>query len=72
VDLDAALQNASLFHSLEILHRSGIFGMRPDAESDYGFSPAYPLATRFIPRLVLEAKWALVHGGAAGAEEDDA
>ncbi|HEX4140406.1 MAG TPA: PD-(D/E)XK nuclease family protein, partial [Candidatus Methylacidiphilales bacterium] len=72
VDLDAALQDAALFRSLEIMHRAGIFGMRADAENEYGFSPAYPLATRFIPKYILEAKWARVHGGLPVEEEDDA
>jgi hypothetical protein len=72
VDLDTALQNDALFRSLEIMHRAGIFGMRPDAESEYGFSPEYPLATRFIARHILEAKWARVHGGLPGEEEEDA
>ncbi len=71
-DVDAALQNAALFHSLEIMHRDGIFGMRPDADNEYGFSPPYPLATRFVPKHILEAKWARVHGGAPVDEEDDA
>ncbi len=71
VDLDAALQSAELFRSLEIMHRAGIFGMRPDADNEYGFSPAYPLATRFLPRYVLEAKWARVHGGLPVEEEDE-
>jgi hypothetical protein len=70
VDLDEALQSTAFFRSLEIMHRAGIFGMRPDAESEYGFSPEYPLATCFIPRYVLEAKWARVHGGLPNEEED--
>jgi len=44
--------------------------MRPDADNAYGYSPSYPMATRFVPTNVLEAKWALVHGDAlANAEE---
>ena len=72
VDVDTALQNPALFQSLEIMHRAGVFGMRPDAGNEYGFSPTYPLATRFIPKHILEAKWARVHGGTVGEEEDDA
>jgi hypothetical protein len=72
LDLDHALQAAALFQSLEIMHRAGIFGMRPDAENDYGFAPAYPLATRSIRRHILEAKWARTHGGVPGEEDDDA
>jgi hypothetical protein len=72
LQLDDALQNAELFRSLEILHRNGVFGMKPDADNAYGFSPAYPLATQFIPGYILEAKWALVHGGLNGEGEDEA
>lgn len=70
--LDDVLREGALFRSLEIMHRGGIFGMRPAADSDYGFAAVYPLATRLIPKHVLEAKWALAHGGVAGDEEDDA
>jgi len=70
VDLDDALALTPLFHSLDIFHRSGIFGMRPDAQNEYGFSPDYPIATRFVPGDILEAKWKLVHGGGAADEEE--
>ncbi len=69
IQIERIEANAALFRSLDRLHRAGIFGQRPDAENDYGFSPAYPLATRPIPAEVLEAKWALVHGAAALWEE---
>jgi len=72
VQLDDVLQDEALFRSLETMHRGGIFGMKGDAEKEYGFSPVYPLATRFVPPYILEAKWALVHGGMPGDEEDDA
>jgi hypothetical protein len=70
VVLDDILETTPLFRSLDKLHRDGVFGMRPEAANEYGYSPAYPLATRFIPYHVLEAKWALVHG-VAPAEEDE-
>jgi hypothetical protein len=62
VQIEKVLNHAAPFRSLDLLHRRGIFGMRPDAENDYGFAPAYPMATRLIPAATLEAKWALVHG----------
>jgi hypothetical protein len=69
VDLDNALRQPELFRSLDLFHRSGIFGMRADAPGGYGSAPAYPIATRSVPPHVLEAKWALVHGaGLAGGE----
>ena len=71
VDLDQIIDGVSIFRSLDILHRDGIFGMRDDANNAYGYAPNYPMATRFIPGDILEAKWALVHGGAPG-EGDDA
>jgi len=70
VELDDALVMTPLFRSLDIFHRSGIFGMRPDAQNEYGFSPSYPIATRFVPGDILEAKWALVHGGGTVGEEE--
>jgi hypothetical protein len=63
MELDDVVEFTPLFRSLDLLHRAGIFGMRPDADSAYGFSPSYPMATRFVPGAILKAKWALVHGG---------
>jgi hypothetical protein len=58
-----------LLAALEKFHREGIFGMRPDAESDYGFAPSYPIATQFVPSDILEAKWELTHHVATESEE---
>jgi hypothetical protein len=71
VELDDALNLAGLFTSLDIMHRAGIFGMRGQARNDYGYSPDYPMATRWIPVSILEAKWALVHGGATVETEEE-
>ena len=60
--LDDVVGQAPLFRSLDLLHREGVFGMRPDADNNYGYSPSYPMATRFVAGDVLQAKWALVHG----------
>jgi hypothetical protein len=54
--------------SLEKFHRAGVFGMRPAANSDYGFAPSYPIATQFVPAHILEAKWELTHGGTVEVE----
>ncbi|HEV3271909.1 MAG TPA: PD-(D/E)XK nuclease family protein [Candidatus Methylacidiphilales bacterium] len=70
VHLDDALEIAPLFRSLDKFHRDGLFGMRPDAANPYGYSPSYPMATRFVPADILEAKWALVHGTASGREDE--
>jgi hypothetical protein len=70
VQLDDALEITPLFRSLNKLHRDGVFGMRPDAANAYGYSPSYPMATRFVPSDILEAKWALVHGAAPGKEDE--
>ena len=71
-ELKAQLQLAPdldpILASLDTLHRRGIFGMRADANSDYGFNPAYPIATQFVPGYILDAKWALTHG-VAGEDE---
>jgi hypothetical protein len=72
VDLDDALQHAELFRSLDLFHRAGIFGMRASSRNGYGYAPPHPIATRFVPSHVLDAKWALVHGsGTADVEEGE-
>jgi hypothetical protein len=70
VQLDDVLGITPLFHSLDKLHRNGVFGMRADANNAYGYSPSYPMATRFVPGNILEAKWALVHGAAPATVEE--
>ena len=70
VRLDAVREIAPLFRSLDILHRRGVFGQRPDGDSAYGYSPAYPMATRLIPADILKAKWALVHGAEPATETE--
>ncbi len=72
IQITQVLAGAALFQGLGRLHRDGIFGMRPDADNDYGFAPAYPMATRFIDREILAAKWKLVHGAALAPEENEA
>jgi hypothetical protein len=62
VQLEDVLKATSLFRSLNKFHREGIFGMRADAANAYGYSASYPMATRFIPTPILEAKWTLTHG----------
>jgi len=70
VQLDDVLEITPLFRSLDKFHRDGMFGMRPDADNAYGYSPSYPMATRFVPGAILEAKWTLVHGDANGEEDE--
>ncbi|MCE0499588.1 MAG: PD-(D/E)XK nuclease family protein [Methylacidiphilales bacterium] len=72
VDLGDVIGDESIFRSLNILHLSGIFGARGGTENDYGFTPGYPMATRPVPADILEAKWALVHGGALTGGEEEA
>lgn len=66
LDLSPAVD--PILASLEKLHRDGIFGMRPDANSDYGYAPSYPIATQFVPSHIIEAKWELTHGGTTEVE----
>lgn len=68
VQLDDVVEMKDFFRSLDLLHRAGIFGMRGDAQNAYGYAPAYPMATRFVPADILEAKWALVHGNDSDEE----
>lgn len=67
--VDEALEVTSLFRSFDIFHRAGIFGMRGNMENEYGYAPVYPLATRWVPKNILDAKWASIHGEAAVPEE---
>ncbi len=70
VQLEDVLGIAPLFRSLDKFHRDGVFGMRADAGNAYGYSASYPMATRFVQKSILEAKWALAHGAAPGEEEE--
>ncbi len=54
--------------SLDALHRRGVFGMRAQAASDYGYAPEYPIATQFVPSYILAAKWERTHGAEAEDE----
>jgi hypothetical protein len=71
LQIEQVMSATPLFRSLDRFHRAGIFGLRPDAENEYGFAPAYPLATRSIASGILEAKWALVHGQIAADGESE-
>jgi hypothetical protein len=51
------------FRTLDAIHRTGVFGQSPAEDREHGFAPEYPITTRFIPREVLQAKWAIEHGG---------
>ena len=70
VQIEQVEANVELFRSLDRMHRSGVFGMRAEAENEYGFRRSYPMATRPIPAAVLEAKWALAHGAAPAFFEE--
>ena len=50
LDLGPAID--PILASLEKFHREGIFGMRPDADSDYGYAPNYPIATQLVPSFI--------------------
>ncbi len=71
IQLGQVLAATALFKGLDQLHRAGIFGMRPDAENEYGYAPDYPMATRFIGADILNAKWKLTHGEALALEESE-
>jgi hypothetical protein len=71
VELGDVVADESIFRSLDLLHRVGVLGARGGAENDYGFAPGCPMATCPVPSEVLEAKWALVHGGAPENGEEE-
>jgi PD-(D/E)XK nuclease superfamily protein len=71
IQIGQVLENTALFKGLDRLQREGIFGMRADAQNEYGYAPGYPMATRFISPEILNAKWKLVHGEALAPEDSD-
>lgn len=65
VQIEQIEAHVALFRSIDRMHRTGVFGMRPTPDNDYGFAPDYPMATPPIEPGVLETKWALAHGASA-------
>jgi hypothetical protein len=51
------------FRTIDAIHRRGVFGQSPAEDREHGFAPDYPMTTRAIAHDVLQAKWAIEHGG---------
>lgn len=51
----------NVFADLATMQRTGIFGMKGEIRSAFGYSARYPLATLQIDNDILEDKWALTH-----------
>jgi PD-(D/E)XK nuclease superfamily len=59
--LEDALAQTEFWRELHRMQETGVFGMLGPVHSDYGFAPAYPLATLPIDTDLLEEKWVLTH-----------
>ena len=57
---DARIQ--SLLGHLVRMQETGVFGMRGDPRSEFGFVPGYPLATLAVDADLLELKWQRTFG----------
>ena len=58
--LDLA-SHTDVFRDLAEMQRTGIFGMKGEIRSAFGYNTPYPLATVPIDSDILEDKWALTH-----------
>lgn len=52
---------AAIWKAIARMQRSGIFGMRGELRSEFKFTGTYPLATLWIDKDLLEAKWERTH-----------
>lgn len=59
LSIDAVLEPAHVWQTLQDMHQRGCFGDRGAVRSAFGFTGQYPLATLPIDPLVLEEKWQL-------------
>jgi len=53
--------HTDVFRDLAEMQRTGIFGMKGEIRTAFGYSTPYPLATLQIDNDILEDKWALTH-----------
>jgi hypothetical protein len=51
----------NIFSDLANMQRTGVFGMKGELRSAFGYSAPYPLATLPIDTDILEDKWTLTH-----------
>lgn len=66
-----ALRHTEILEELVRMQEEGIFGMRSEIRSEYGYSPEYPLATLAVPAEVLESKWRLTHPALSAPQENE-
>jgi PD-(D/E)XK nuclease superfamily len=71
-DLSDALAQENLWHELNRMQETGVFGMLGSVYSEYGFAREYPLATLGIDEDLLKEKWAMTHPGLAAEMEENA
>jgi len=54
------------------MQETGVFGMLEAVRPEYGFAPAYPLATLAVDFDLLKEKWRVTHPAFAVAENGGA
>jgi hypothetical protein len=61
LSVDDLAPHTDIFRDLAEMQRTGIFGMKGEIRSAFGYSASYPLATLPTDNDILEDKWALTH-----------
>ena len=59
--LEDALAQKEFWRELHRMQETGLFGMLGKVHNEFGFAPAYPLATLAIDPDLLREKWAITH-----------
>ncbi len=67
--IGALTEFADFWDELFQMQETGVFGLRGAIRNEFGFSPAYPLATLPIDKEFLDEKWELTHPAFADDEE---
>jgi PD-(D/E)XK nuclease superfamily len=62
--------HTDVFADLAEMQRTGVFGIKGEIRSAFGYSAPYPLATLQIDNDILEDKWALTHSALVLEKEE--
>jgi hypothetical protein len=71
-DLDHVTAQKDFWCELYHMQETGVFGMLEAVRPEYGFAPAYPLATLAVDFDLLKEKWRVTHPAFAVAENGGA
>jgi hypothetical protein len=69
LNIGALTEFSDFWDELFQMQETGVFGLRGAIRNEFGFSPAYPLATLPIDKEFLDEKWVLTHPVFADDEE---